>query len=110
MIPDLLGEDLCLLGILDYKAECEGCTRPTGPGLVGMTDEIQHPKVLPVCIVCLYSLSEELWRAVILPRAVDIVVRLVKPGQDPAELAEEVREAWGLLRNLLPEQPDSLAS
>ncbi len=61
--------------------------------------------VCAVCVPVLYGLNETLWRAAILPRAVDVVVRLVKPSQDPEDLAEQIGEAWGLFRNLLPEEP-----
>ena len=42
-------------------------------------------RLVPVCNACLYSFDERLWRAAILLRAVDIVVRLVDPDQEAAQ-------------------------
>ncbi len=95
----------CYLRYIQTETFCSGCSRRVPVGFAGFTDEILEPRLTPVCAACLYSLSEPLWRALMLPRVVDVVLRLIKPGREPEDLAEELEEAWGALRNFLPAEP-----
>ncbi len=51
----------CFLRISGSARECEGCGAAIGPGLIGLTDEINGPPRLdPQCQECLFSLDRRL--------------------------------------------------
>ena len=43
------------IAFISHEMECSGCTRAVPCGLAGFTDEIQPPKLTPVCQMCLHS-------------------------------------------------------
>ncbi len=93
------------LRFFEQARECAGCGLPAGPGVGGVTEDMLPGRLLPVCTTCLHSLDERLWRVVILRQCFEMTVRLVAPDKEPAQLAEEVRAAWEVLLDFLPELP-----
>ncbi len=47
----------CYVAFIPAETECSGCARPVPRGLAGFTDEIETPRLTPVCETCLHSLD-----------------------------------------------------
>ncbi len=93
------------LRYFERARECAGCGLSVGPGAAGVTQDVLPGQMVPVCAARLHSLDQRLWRLVISSQCLDMTLRLVEPGKEPARLAEEVREVWRTLLDLLPELP-----
>ena len=56
------------IAFISHETECSGCTRAVPRGLAGFTDEIQPPKLTPVCEACLHSLDALLCSVLVIVR------------------------------------------
>ena len=56
------------IAFISHQAECSGCARPVPSGLAGFTDEIQPPRLTPVCATCLHSLDARLCGVLVIVR------------------------------------------
>ncbi len=52
----------CYLGISHGPRECAGCSREVPAGLIGFCDEIDPPRIEPLCLACLDGLDRPLAR------------------------------------------------
>lgn len=73
----------CYLTLTGEEHECEGCARTTGPGLVGLTDEIGSPPHAVVCHCCLDGLDRGLAAVWQLIREGRCGLGEPGPGSDP---------------------------
>ncbi len=85
------------LGIVDEGRECEGCGLPVGP-IAGWTEDMLPNRLVPICNVCLYSFDQRLWSFAMLPKCLDVIIRLAQSERDPMDLAVEIKEIFDLVR------------